>query len=327
MRLAIAVALGSGLLAACNQVSTPTTETPEASVPTGWTVISTTSNPANTAQGAANLNAVSGVSDTAVWVVGDRGSIGHWNGTTLLWEPSGTTVNLRGVWALDAEDAYAVGDRGTILERTASGWHPVGAGVTLQVLTAVWADTTRVVAVGSNGTVILGGAAGYQLIATTHTENLFGVTGTLGGPVTMVGALGIVLSLNGTTLALTTLPNSPNLPSCGTMCILSGATTGPNNSYFVGQEGIVFRVDATGLNNVAGCPPSALRSVATVGANAWIVGWDGTICKIEGATATSFPYSDTRWFNGIYAASASSLWVVGASGTLFHGLPLAMAVK
>ena len=131
---------------------------------------------------------------------------------------------------------------------------------------------------------------------------------------TAVGALGLVLSITGTTVTRVPIPNFTKL--------LVGATgTGPTNTYYVGQEGTVFRVDATGINLVPGCPPSALRSVSTAGAVAWTVGWDGTICKISGANVTSYPYTDARWFNGVYAASATSLWVVGASGTLLHGLP------
>jgi hypothetical protein len=80
--------------------------------------------------------------------------------------------------------------------------------------------------------------------------------------------------------------------------------------------------NGAGLNSVAGCPATQLRAVAPVDdVTAWAVGWDGTICKISGASGTSYPYTDTRWFNGIYAASSTSLWVVGASGTLIHGLP------
>jgi photosystem II stability/assembly factor-like uncharacterized protein len=304
MRLAISIALCAGALQGCNQ-TTAAAVPPDASVPTGWTLISA---------GTTNLNAVSGVSDSALWVVGDHGVVGHWNGTKLLWETSGTTANLRGVWALTADDAYAVGDAGTILQRTVSGWQQVAAGVTRQVLTGVWADTTRVVAVGSNGTVILGGPMGYKLVPNTLGENLFGVSGTAGGAVTTVGALGLVLQLNGTTLTRTPIPAFTKL--------LTGVATGSANSYYVGQAGTVYRSDATGLNPVPGCPGTSLRSVSTVGANAWIVGWDGTICEIVGQNATSFPYSDTRWFNGIYAASPTSLWVVGASGTLLHGLPI-----
>lgn len=306
MRLSIAITLCAGMLGACDQIP-PTAQTePEASVATGWTVI-----PAGTA----NLNAVSGVSENAVWVVGDGGVIGRWNGTALSWENSGTKFNLRGVFALGAESAYAVGDGGTILQRSAGGWQQVGAHLTRQVLTAVWADSTRVVAVGSNGTVILGGSTPYAVVPNTFAENLFGVTGIPGGTVTAVGALGLVLEITGTTIARTKIPNN-------FIKLLTGVTgTGPTNTYFVGQEGTVFRVDATGINPVLGCPPSALRSVSTAGTVAWIVGWDGTICKISGAKTTSYPYTDTRWFNGVYAASETSLFVVGASGTLLHGLP------
>jgi photosystem II stability/assembly factor-like uncharacterized protein len=313
MRLGFSALVGwgvccAGLLLACDQVTTSSQTAPDASPPTGWTAI-----PAGTA----NLNSVSGVSDNAVWAVGDKGTIWFWNGTSLAPESSGTQANLRGVWALSPNSAYAVGDGGTILERSAVGWKQVGANLTHQVLTAVWADTPRVVAVGSNGTVVLGQAAGYQLLPNnSFQENLFGVTGTPGGPISAVGALGLLIQINGTTITRTKIANFIEL--------LTGATTGTTNSYFVGQQGNVFVADTTGQNPtpVVGCPAAALRSVATAGAAAWIVGWDGTICKVVGNTATSYQYTDNRWFNGVYAASATSLWVVGASGTLFHGLPL-----
>lgn len=316
MRKAIAIALCSGTLWACDQAVPPPSVVLDAGDDTGWKVL---------AAGTDNLNAVSGLTDKAVWVVGDHGTIGHWDGAKLDWEKSGTTANLRGVWALSESAVYAVGDGGTILKRDAAGvWTLVAAKVTREVLTSVWADSQRVIAVGSGGTIILGGATPYQLLANTAcsnkpcNENLFGVTGTAGGAITVVGALGLVLSITGPAtgpaIARVTIPNFTKL--------LSGITTGSANSYFVGQQGTVYRADATGLNPVAGCPTSALRSVSTVGPDAWIVGWDGTVCKVAGMKATSFPYSDTRWFNGIYAASATSLWVVGASGTLLHGLPL-----
>ncbi len=308
MKQALVIALFCGAMAnACNSgTAAPPPPSGEASAPTGWTVI-----PAGTA----NLNAVSGVSDSAVWVVGDKGTIGHWDGTSLTFESSGTTANLRGVFARSTTEAYAVGDGGTILHRVGTAWQQVAAGLTRQVLTGVWADASRVVAVGSNGTIVLGGAMGYQLVSSSYQENLFSVTGVSGGLVTAVGALGLIVELNGTTVSRTPITNFTKL--------LTGVATGSSNTYLVGQEGTVYRADATGLNPVNGCPSSALRSVSTVGADAWIVGWDGTVCKVAGRKVTSYPYPEARWFNGVYAASATSLWVVGSSGTLLHGLPLA----
>jgi photosystem II stability/assembly factor-like uncharacterized protein len=310
--------LSSLSLEACAQVAPYTPVADASAAPTGWTLI-----PAGTT----NLNAVSGLSDSAVWVVGDHGTIGYWNGSQLSFETSGTTVTLRGVYAVDPDHVYAVGDGGTILSRQAGGvWLTVGANITLQVLTGVWADSMRVVAVGSAGTVVLGtvapGATGmYKLLMNSEAENLFAVTGTAnGGQVVAVGALGLYETINGTTVSRVQIPSFSKL--------LSGATTAGGTAFFVGQQGTVYSSSASGLTPILGCPETALRGVSTTGTgpDVWIAGWEGTICKISGVTATSFPYTDARWFNGIYAASPTSLWVVGASGTLLHGLPVTPAV-
>ncbi len=304
MRLALALAVCGLLLQGCEHVSSLPV-IPDASVSSGWTVLSA---------GTLNLNAVSGVSDTAVWVVGDQGSIQYWNGTQLVSENSGTKVTLRGVWAVDMNTVYAVGDGGTILSRQAGVWQQVGVGVTPQVLTAVWADSMRVVAVGSNGTVVAGSAAAaYKVLPNADAENLLGVTGTPGGVVTAVGSLGLVLQINGTTLTRVPIPSFTK--------VLAGATTGPTATFFVGQQGSVYSSTAGGLQSLTGCPQTALRAASAIESTTWIVGWDGTICSITGASAASYPYTDTRWFNGVYAASPTALWVVGASGTLLHGLP------
>ena len=302
------LAIGALLALGCEQVAS-SPPTAEAGAPSGWTVV---------AAGTSNLNAVSGVSDAAVWAVGDRGAIVRWDGAKVTFEPSGTTVNLRGVWAVDPDHVYAVGDGGTILQRVSGSWQAVGAGVTPQILTAVWADATRVVAVGSFGTVVLGspGAAdggGYQLIANSDAENLMAVTGSTGGPATAVGALGLVLELNGQTLSRTPIPTFSKL--------LTGVATAPGVSFLVGEQGVVYESAGGALNPIAGLPATTLRAVSIVGTDAWTVGLDGTICKVSGATPTCYPYKDARWFTGVYAASPTSVWVVGASGTLLHGLP------
>jgi photosystem II stability/assembly factor-like uncharacterized protein len=305
MKTVLVAAIGVLLSQGCENV-TAIPPPPDASTPAGWTVL---------AAGTANLNAVHGLSDTAIWAVGDRGSILHWDGASLTPEASGTNANLRGVWAVDADHVYAVGDSGTILARTGGTWAPVGVGATRQVLTGVWADTTRVVAVGSSGAIVLGTLATgkYQVIANADHENLLGVTGTPGGPAVAVGALGLVLSLKGQALSRTPIPAFSKL--------LTGVATAPGVSYLVGEQGAVYRSDAAGINPVSGFPTSTLRAVSITGSDAWMVGVDGTICEAAATTTTCFPYSDLRWFNGVYAASPTAIWVVGATGTLLHGLP------
>ena len=235
---------------------------------------------------------------------------------------------------------FAVGDGGTILQFVGGAWQQVGAKTTQQILNGVWADSQRVVAVGSNGTIVLGttaaGKTTYQLLtvniptanggaALPATENLFGVTGTPGGVVTIVGARGLVLQLqpgstNPTLVAISYPLNGTPLLAAAATIPVAGA-----GAYVVGQQGAIYQVST--MAPVTGCPQSPLRAASSIanaagtGGTIWIVGWDGTMCRINNGVTTSFPYSDSRWFNGVYAASATSLWVVGASGTFLHGLP------
>ena len=317
---AVALLLGG---AGCDDVLSSLPPQDAAAAQSGWTVLSA---------GTANLYAVSGASDSSVWAVGDRGTILYWNGTTLAPQTSNTGAALRGVWAVDATHVYAVGDGGTFLQLQGAAWQPIAAavGVTQQILNGVWADSTRIVAVGSNGTVVLGTIAAtgttFQVLKVVinglpATENLFGVTGTPMGVVTIVGALGVVLQL----APASTTPSRLNVPSFSKL--LSAATPGgPMGPFLVGQQGSVYQ--AVGLSLVTGCPQSALRAATTTptSSSVWTAGWDGTICQIQltggqPSSVTAFPYTDARWFNGIYASSATTLWVVGASGTMLHGLP------
>lgn len=304
VRTTLVAAIGALLSQGCENVTSIPTP-PDGSVPAGWNVI---------AAGTTNLNAVSGLSDTAVWMVGNQGTIQHWDGSRLATETSGTTVNLRGVCVVNADHVYAVGDGGTLLERTGGSWQPAAVGLTREVLTGVFADTQQVTAVGSHGTVVYGAMGKYKLIPNSHAENLLAVTGTAGGPAVAVGALGLVLDVSAAGL-------SPPMKIPAFSKLLTGVASAPGLTYLVGEQGTVYRSDAAGINPVMGLPPTTLRAVSITGTDAWVVGLDGTICKVSPATTTCYPYSDQRWFTGVYAASAKSIWVVGASGTILHGLP------
>ncbi|QLQ06122.1 MAG: hypothetical protein HZY76_08740 [Anaerolineae bacterium] len=61
------------------------------------------------------------------WAAGNVGTIVHTtDGSTWSTQPSGVTVALNGLFALDAAHAWAVGNAGTILATTNGGasWTP-----------------------------------------------------------------------------------------------------------------------------------------------------------------------------------------------------------
>jgi hypothetical protein len=79
--------------------------------------------------------ALSGVWVSALWdawFVGARGTVVHWDGSTLASVPSGTTKDLTCVTGTSAADVWAGGQDGTLLHWDGSQWitytTPAGAG-------------------------------------------------------------------------------------------------------------------------------------------------------------------------------------------------------
>jgi hypothetical protein len=67
-----------------------------------------------------SLHSVSGNASDDVWSVGDSGTIVHWDGTAWSTVPSGTTLDLEGVWADGADDVWAIGLRVAV----GASWRP-----------------------------------------------------------------------------------------------------------------------------------------------------------------------------------------------------------
>jgi hypothetical protein len=74
-------------------------------------------------------NALSSLSDSALWVVGNRGSYLIWDGTSVSTGialcAAGQRQNLHGVLALDSSRVWAVGAKGTALFWNGQDWNPI----------------------------------------------------------------------------------------------------------------------------------------------------------------------------------------------------------
>ncbi len=68
-----------------------------------------------------SLNSVTGTSDSDVWLCGDHGYLGHWNGAKMQTITSGTTQSLQAIQLADGQGVFAVGGRGTWLQISATG--------------------------------------------------------------------------------------------------------------------------------------------------------------------------------------------------------------
>jgi photosystem II stability/assembly factor-like uncharacterized protein len=275
--------------------------------------------------GPVNYNAVAGSAPDNVFIVGDQGTILHWDGIALTPEASGTLANLRGVSVVDPTLAYAVGEQGTVLHRQDGVWiadPPVSAAV----LNATCASATFALAVGEQGTILSYRQGAWSQIANTYTDNYYAVAQASDG-VQVVGALGIVVRVDP---SAGTIAGANSIP--GYTKVLAGAVPFSAGSLLVGVDGGFFywaKGAATREPNLPKDSPTEmflpqkfLRAISALGDTVWIVGHQGFVATGGlAAPLTIVPTPDDRWLLGVYAASATDVWVVGRSGLIMRGPP------
>jgi len=294
-------------LAGCDRISSPTVRDAGVdSLATLWEVVDA---------GAVNYNAVAGSSPEDVYIVGDQGTILHWDGIALLPEASGTTANLRGVSVPDPTIAYAVGEMGTILTRQGGVWLPA-ASPTAAVLNAVSAWSNVAVAVGEQGTIVNLRQGMWELVPNSRTENYYGLANTSAG-IQVVGAMGVVVHVdNGTS----TIAATGSI--AGYTKVLSAATRYGDGALLVGVDGGFFRWREASTSRIEGIPQKFLRAVSHIDGTIWVVGHEGLVAKTsDSGEVTLVPTPDDRWLLGVYAAAANDVWVVGRSGLIMRGPP------
>jgi hypothetical protein len=262
-----------------------------------------------------NYNAVAGSAPDNVLIVGDQGTILHWDGIALVPEISGTTANLRGVAVVDQTSAYAVGEQGTVLHRQDGAWLPEPP-ITTAVLNATCATSTFALAVGEQGTILVYRQGAWSKVANPRTDNYYAVSNASDG-VQVVGALGVVVRVDpkaGTIVSTTTIS--------GYTKVLAGAVPYSSGSLLVGVDGGFFYWAGGAATRQPALPQKFLRAVSVLGNTVWLVGHEGLVATgALNAPLTLIPTLDDRWLLGVYVASATDVWVVGRSGLILRGPP------
>jgi len=125
------------------------------------------------------LRHIAGVSSNDIWVVGDRGVIRHWDGST--WKAPGNdlgTATLNGVWATSPTSAWAVGAYGTVLNWNGTTWSKVEQNLTSELLTAVWAaNPTDVWVTGGSGSLLHWDGRTWAKVENPSRSGLYSIHG------------------------------------------------------------------------------------------------------------------------------------------------------
>ncbi|MFH0902690.1 MAG: hypothetical protein V2A73_18825 [Pseudomonadota bacterium] len=265
---------------------------------------------------------VSGSGKDDVVMVGEKGTIVHWDGDRLHLEESGSEATLRGVWVVSPELAFVVGAGGVALRWDGVRWNSETSGTTANLL-AVWANEERAVAVGEGGNAVEFDGTAWKAVAVDCPDSMLALF-LAGEQITAVGMRGTVARLGDTGFRCRAI-------STGYLGTLAGATTGPGGSYVVGLEGAVFEVSGGNYRRLAntGIPDTFLRGVAAPtstpgGGSLFLAGWDGFLARWSSGEDGLIVYDDVprRWFYGLYASSEDDVWAVGTSGLVLHGPPV-----
>jgi hypothetical protein len=293
--------------AACDRVTSPSIRDGGAdSLASLWEMVDA---------GAVNYNAVAGSAPDNVFIVGDQGTILHWDGITLQPEVSGTTANLRGISVMDPTKAVAVGEQGTILQRMDGVWIPEPQ-LTTAVLNAVFVGGGGTIVVGEQGTILIALQGSWGQVPNPRNDNYYALTYTNAG-LLVVGALGVIVQVDYTNRIIAKTGTIP-----GYTKILAGVVPYSEGALVVGVDGGFFYWVNGTSSRLEGFPQKFLRAISYLNGTAWIVGHEGLVVqKSENADPVVVPTLDDRWLLGVYAAASDDVWFVGRSGLIMRGPP------
>lgn len=232
----------------------------------------------------------------------DYDSIGWW-----LPQSSGSTENLRAIWAADATNLWAVGDNGTILKGDGTNWTAQTSGTT-EHLRAVWGSSgTSVWAVGDAGVILFFDGTSWAAQTSGTANPLRGVWGSAGTNVFTVGDGGTILRCtNGSTWTAQTSGITTRLRA------VHGS--GASNVWAVGDGGVIrFWNGTTWAAQTSGVTTQLNAVFASNSTNIWAVGTGGVVRKGSGTTWASQTSSTTSDLNAVWAFSTTNLLMSGST--------------
>lgn len=297
-----------------------------------------------------NLNSIWGASASDIWAVGEQGTILHFDGSawTSVAAPGGSMANLNVVRGSSANDVWAVGSAGTIFRYNGSAWATQAGGPPGNLIGLYVAlDGTAFVSSALN---VLNRWNGSGFVATPTTGGpLYGISGLSASNVLLSGDSSTIGTFDGQTYrALPGYPSASALhgvhfrasrdawlvgiegsvlhydgsilirhPVPATSYLNGVYAVSENDVWAVGSRGTLLHYDgsswtaygrpadpgATSFNAISGTGPKDL----------WAVGAGNAVARNTGQgwlpVATGQPASVD--YSGVYAASASEVWIVG----------------
>ena len=278
-----------------------------------------------------SFRAFAATAEDDVWIAGmsrTAGLLMHWRIAVPRGNPGdfGSTSTLNGVWALDRLTVLVTTYDGQILKTADGGAHWTAVfGDAELVLFRLWAAAGAVYAVGGRyvagadagtssssafiGEVLRSSDAGdsWQTVVAGAPGQLWSVWGTPdGASVTAAGNSGTIVSTTDHGTSWTT----SGAPSSGADLQISGVWVSPARDELLPPVGAQISADPAAGGNQRICTSVSVSQEGAGGVILTSTGGCQVLPPDRGAYATA---------QGVWGTGDDDIWVVGASGFIWHG--------
>lgn len=129
---------------------------------------------------------ISGIDGKDIWVVGEQGTIAHWNGAQWLQVHSGVSATLRTISIRSSDDVWFGGDGGTVLHWNGSAIERKAGG--LPNFQGIWGTAAdNLWAVGSGGAIYHYDGQSWSAVQTGFSDDFSSVWGSSDKDIWVVG--------------------------------------------------------------------------------------------------------------------------------------------
>lgn len=270
-----------------------------------------------------SVRAINGTDATHVWICGDAGTIGLYNGSgSFVAQASTTSQALNSIHSISATAVVAAGARKTFDIFNDTVWTAKSAAIPGVSYNGVWgAEDDNLWFVGAGGTVCRYHGAAFAVTTLGGGVTLNSIWGTDATHLWVAGAGGAIFYWNGA---------SWTQQGTGLTTQALNGISGSNATdvWAVGNAGVILHFNGTSWNKETSNTANALNSVwaASAGA-AWAVGAKGTVMKYNGTAWSSQVPIVSQTLTSVGGSGATAIWAIGAAGTVLKSTGAAWAAQ
>ncbi len=260
-----------------------------------------------------------GSSGNDIFVVGDKGDVLHFDGSTWNSMESGTANWLWGVWGSSPTDVFAVGSHGTILHYNGSVWDSMSSGTDV-FLQDVWGTSSdNVFAVGSSKTILHYDGVNWTAMDVDAPTGYggYGIWGDSSSDVFVASDQPAIWYYNGSAWSVLNSGLDTDLRA------IWGSTS--SDVFAVGDYGVASYYNGASWTPFNTGVEKALRGIwGTSTADIFAVGgggWQGDsiILHSDGVNWSTMTSGMQTFLYGVWGSSSTQVFIVGSNGTILRG--------